>query len=79
MQRRTVAQPFDAGTFHARCPACGKCNRVEVTEQYGHNQRQDYYCAHCRHALGTINASVPPACSIVDDFRCQQREVKNEA
>jgi hypothetical protein len=79
MPHHTVSQPFVAGTIHERCPACGKCNRVEVTEQDGHNQRQDYHCGHCRHALGTFNASVPPTCSIVDDSHCQQHEVKNEA
>jgi hypothetical protein len=52
---------------------------VQVTEQYGHNQRHDYYCARCHHALGNIRASVPPATSIVDDSRCARHEVKNEA
>jgi hypothetical protein len=74
----TTSQPFLAGTFHERCPACGTCNRVEVTEQQGHNQRQDYHCAHCHRSLGTLNALAPPACSIVDDSRCPRLEVKNE-
>ena len=78
MQPPTASQPFIAATFHERCPACGTCNRVEVTEQYGHNQRQAYYCAHCRHVLGTLDASVPPACLIVDDARCPGLEAENE-
>jgi rRNA maturation protein Nop10 len=73
------SQPFEAATYHEKCPVCGACNRVQVIEQYSHNQRQDYYCAHCDHALGNIRASVPPATSIVDDSRCQRQEVKNEA
>jgi hypothetical protein len=70
--------PVVAATFHEPCLACGTCNRVEVTEQYGHNQRQPYYCAHCRHVLGTLNASVPPACLIVDDACCPEWEAENE-
>jgi phage terminase large subunit GpA-like protein len=52
-----AAQPFDAGTFHERCPACGTCNRVQITEQYGHNWPYDYHCAHCHHRLGSLRAS----------------------
>jgi hypothetical protein len=28
------SQPFEAATYHVKCPACGTCNRVQVTEQY---------------------------------------------
>ena len=66
-----AAPPHDAGTFHERCPACGLCNLVQVTEQYGHNHPHDYYCAHCHHCLGCLSASAPPATSVVDDARCQ--------
>jgi hypothetical protein len=73
-----TAQPFDAGTFHDRCPACGACNRVDVTEQYGHNGPQNYHCAKCQHVLGTIHSSVPPVTSVVSVSLCERQGVKNE-
>jgi hypothetical protein len=66
-----MPDPVDAGTFHERCPACGTCNRVQVSGQYGHHHPQDYYCAHCRHRLGSLHAADPPATSVVDDARCR--------
>jgi transposase-like protein len=63
---RDAPQPFVAATFHEKCPACGKRNRVQITEQFGHSRPQDYHCAHCHHLLGCLTASIPPATSIVE-------------
>ena len=66
-----MPEPRDiTGTFHERCPACGTCNRVEVTGQYGLSPSQDYYCAHCGQRLGSLRAADAPATSIADDARC---------
>jgi hypothetical protein len=72
-----TSRPFDAGTFHQRCLACGTCNQVQVTEQFGHHRPHDYYCAHCHHCLGSLRASDPPATSVVDDARCSMTRIKD--
>lgn len=65
-----AAHPFHAGTSFEKCPKCGKCNRVDVTEQDGHNEREEYYCADCHHLLGRVKASISPRTMIVDDSHC---------
>jgi hypothetical protein len=65
-----AAYPYHDGTYHERCPNCGKCNEVEVTKQDGHNEPEEYSCAGCGHKLGTHRASLTPRTSLVDDSLC---------
>lgn len=57
---------YDAGSFEVKCPECGKTNKVSVTEQDGHNEREEYYCANCRAELGKVKASNTPRTEIID-------------
>ena len=71
-----MSNPYSANysylddTFHQKCPECGKCNRVEVVKQDGHNEQEEYWCAGCGHELGRQRASNTPRTSIVDDCDC---------
>lgn len=65
-----AAHPYHDDTFYTCCPKCEKCNRVDVTKQDGHNESEEYYCASCRHLLGSARASLTPTTTIVDDSHC---------
>jgi lysyl-tRNA synthetase class I len=58
--------PYHGDTFTVVCPKCAKTNRVEVTQQDGHNEPEEYSCANCHHILGTTRASLTPRTSIID-------------
>lgn len=61
-----------ADTFEKVCEKCGKKNKIEVCEQAGHNEREEYYCANCGQKMGEIKASNTPKTSIVYETKEQE-------
>ena len=63
---RSAEYPYNADTFTVSCKNCNETNRVSVTQQDGHNEPEEYFCANCGHLLGAARASMTPRTNIVE-------------
>ncbi len=70
MPAGSATHPHDGGVRSERCPACGKCNEVQIACQGSDDSSQEYKCAGCGQVLGSVPAAKPPRTTIVPDTRC---------
>lgn len=55
---------YSAGNPLHTCDCCGAVFRVEITEQSGHNDVEEYYCPEC-HKEFTCRASISPRVTLI--------------